>query len=177
MKSKIFCAMVALAMVFSACNKDTPNQNLDEGVNIKGFMKLNPYDDKGDGGDVAYWWNSIYAADFAKGITPAFNNFEQYLCNAVTIFRAPEGEELRAVRTASQIDQGWYSGPNNANGNGNVYLLFEDKSCDIDLNGIFYLMVRYKASNNVAFAFDLLTCIKYCAKNGPISLQWQDFAP
>ena len=156
-------------MSFGACNKDAlPQDEEDAAVSVKGFAKLDPYDD-GGGSEVAFNWNSITASDFAKGATPPFNNFQKELCGGITIFRT----------TDDVLNKPWTSIDDVTLGNGNdpVYLWFEqpeEGACEGD-DGIFYLLVRYKASNNVAMAFHIKACIAWCASTGhPISLQCGD---
>jgi len=165
MKTKIFSMIVALAFIFSACDRE-PSENWDEIVNIKGYVKLNP-EDGGNGDEIAFKWNSITASDFAQFPTPPFNNFQKILGTGITVFRSK-------TELALPIANFYLGNVTQGNGNDPVYLWF-DKLAEGDEDGIFYLAVRYRASNNVIFAFNVEACAKWCAKNGPISLQWKDF--
>jgi len=175
MRSKFFYAVVALMVMFSACNKDsfTPVAGEDDvTVEVKGFQKLG--DASGEHGDIAFSWNGITASDFASLPTPPFNNFQQLLGTGITVFRWV-GEVPKTPD---------FSDPKQKFGNGNdpVYLWFTDDAALNENNKVnkdevlvFYLGVRYKAGNNVIFEFDVENCIQWCADNGPISLQWKDF--
>ena len=168
--------VVALILGFSACKKDAVPQGEDDAaVNVKGFAKLDPYGDGGGNTVIAFNWNSITASDFAKGATPPFNNFQKELCGGITIFRSQVALELDPDADYSEwtIDDVTLG-----TGNDPVYLWFEqpeEGACEGE-DGIFYLLVRYKASNNVAIAFHIQACIEWCAKHGPISLQCEDLS-
>ena len=174
MKSKFLSVFVALAVMLSACDKDSPAPVAGEddvAVEVKGFQKLGG----ASGEAIAYSWNGITASDFASLPTPPFNNFQKVLGTGITVFRSSSALKLpMADFDLDKVKLG--------NGNDPVYLWFDESALENehiilkdDEVAVFYVGVRYKASNNVIFEFDVEYCIEYCAENGPISLQWTDF--
>ena len=176
--------VLALAFMVGACDKDSPAPDVaggdDGAMSVKGYEKLQPYGEyKGVPGllgeDIAYSFNSIPAAEFAKFPTPPFNNFEKPLGKGVTVFRSKGNLEELYFDVG---DEGWSWKPNYpdnvdkqlfGNGNDPVYLWF-DFDAERDEKGLFYVAVRYRASNNVVFAFNVEFCALWCNMNGPISL-------
>jgi hypothetical protein len=139
-------------------------------VSLKGFAKL---DDDEDGTGVAFSWNAISASDFAKGKTPPFNNWARPFDEGIYIYRSTAADGLK-----SQIATIDWNEKNKVFGNGNdpVWMWFDKAEIDkgaYPKGSTFAIMVRYKASNNVLIVFDVWEAAKYCAKKGPISLDYQ----
>ena len=152
MKSKIFCAMVALAMVFSACNKDLPGQLADEGdFGVKKWYY--------NGEIPAYATSKIDASEFGnyKG-DGKFNN-------GVNV-KVIDGVYLSRVVSETN----WVAD----NGNGKVFITFEEpKEGAWDCTGPLYMVVKYKASLNVSVEFDLKACVGL----GTIPLDFPEWGP
>ena len=189
MKSlKFISAVVALALMFSACSKNVPDQLFDEDMNItvKGYEQLKPFEDPEQ--SIAFSWNSITASDFAKGVTPPFNNWAKPLGEGVVVFRVkPNGENtlryglknLMAGQTGAAYLESMLSTEKQLFGNGNdpVLIWFDPVEIgkqllkgEIGLDASMTVLVRYRASNNVAFNFNLAKACLYCLFRGPISL-------
>jgi len=187
MKNRLLYVLVALAFAFTTCNKDSSPVGDDEDAfdaSIKGFYKLDPSSDDGYG--IPFKWNSITASDFAKGKTPPFNNWEKPLGKGVYVYRTPAGDPGN-INAAAKAGGGaaledMYADKKQQFGNGNdpVWIWFDfdeinkmvwnSKIKDVNLLTSITVLVRYKASNNVAFEFNLFLSALYCKVFGPISL-------
>lgn len=176
-KIKFLTVCVALVFMFSACNKDA-SEPLIEGeddvdVTVKGFQKLDPNDD--DNFNWVYKWNSITASEFGKLPTPPFNNFAEVAGTGITVFRTKDDPKtFTKPFDINKVKLG--------NGNDPVYLYFSPKAKGNDgtyknilQRGTFYLGAKYKASNNVAFEFNVFLSIVWCQAFGPIPLQCESF--
>ena len=177
--------VVALAFVFSACEKNVPDQIFDEDavdMSIKGYAKLDPYVDEGLG--TAFTWGAITASDFAKGKTPPFNNWLKALSEkdgGVYVYRTPAKDSR--VQWHLNVWQGGADYLNGlskqtfGNGNDPVWIWFDAAElAELDYKmgdeASITVLVRYRASNNVAFKFNLKTAALWCKYFGPISLDF-----
>jgi len=206
MKSKIFCTVVALAVMFGACNKDssTPETGGDDeyDVSLKGYHKLDPAGELGDlgqwgvfleGSPIAFTWNAITASDFAKGQTQPFNNWSKQLGDGFVVYRIPEkGNTIEDPRVGGGGKKGIEylnyrqetKKQDFGNGNDPVLIWFDLpevlkqlKAREIGLDASVTVLVRYRASNNVAFKFNIFRAAAWCALKGPISLDYKALDP
>jgi len=190
-------AVLALVFSYSACTKEGVS-DFEEAANmsLKGYEKL-ASDAKGDG--CAFSWNAITASDFAKGKTPPFNNWEKQVggVDGVYIYRTPAKETqlgnadhpinvmVKEEGKGGNYLQNLYDTNKQAFGNGNdpVWIWFDESRLDVNSEGKnsqglnddseLTVLVRYRASNNVAFVFNVFRAAKWCTKNGPISLDFR----
>jgi len=148
-KINYFYLYLALALIFSACDKAVPDQIVDENMmGKKSFVWV--------GNDLAKEYLSfsyvpISASAFSNyGGKPFNNGCEETANKGIKLCRDPQNK-----------------------GNGNVTVFFGPEAMGVDgkyANCEYKLAVKYKGSLNAEWTFNVKACVDYCAKNGPISL-------
>ena len=191
---KLFSGLVLVALLFSACNKESAPAAAGDDVfdaNLKGYASLvrdgivDLYDVQFT--DLAFTWNAITASDFAHGKTPPFNNWEKPIGDGVYVYRVPAKEADKGFKSICMSEAGaglqaLYDKKKQNFGNGNdpVWIWFDKAEIDAlelvsteDCAPSLTVLVRYRSSNNVAFKFNILEAAEWCATEGPISLDFQ----
>ena len=147
-KFKFLYLLIALALIFGACDKEVVDQIVDENLfNLKTFAWVNDESVK----ENLYAYTPISALFFSKYGGKLFNDgCEETANKGIKICRDPENKD-----------------------NGNVTVFFGPEVLGVDgedVNCIYNLTVRYKGSLNTVWTFNVKVCVDHCAQNGPISL-------
>ena len=165
-KLSFFSVAVALVFMFSACDKSVPDQIVDEDLGVSGVKTYKWVDEGNKLVGYYYMYNQVSASDFAH-----FESGGTQFNNGGT---KAKGWEIPGTEGKILLYR-------DGNGNGPVYIKFlegaealkagDDYDCDYAIG------VRFKASLNAVYMFNIDACVAYAINDGWMELDVKDHGP